>query len=350
MLALAPLMLCAMLLMPGATRAQCTRGSGGAAILTFTMPPTATIPRDAVPGTVIASATLTNAPYSISAPLGVTCPAATTISYTNMYGANTSSNNIMPTTTPGIGYQVINVSTGAFYTVKTNAALPFSYFQPAGPGGCPAGTSGSCYLIIGGPSVPMKLQFVITGPFTGVHTISATDLLQLTVGGVLDSDVRLGNSIQITGQTCAITTPSVTVPLGSIKSSVFAGVGTASPAVPFAIGLNCSGVSTNVGITFTDSTNVGNTTNTLTIQPATGPPNATGVGIKIAPSGSLPGAGTAVSYGPDASVAGNLHQLMLGPSAGLPTNLPFTAQYIATSTNVTPGPANGVATFTMSYQ
>jgi type 1 fimbria pilin len=196
----------------------------------------------------------------------------------------------------------------------------------------------------------MKLQFVITGPLTGVYTIAATDLFQLSVGGLLDSDLRLGNSIQITGQTCAVTTPSFTVPLNSVKSSVFTGVGTTSPAVPFAIGLNCSGVSTNVGITFTDGTSTGNTTNILTIQPATGPANATGVGIKITPSGGLPGAGTAVSYGPDSAVAGNLHQIMLGASGGLPASLPFTAQYVATATNITAGPANGVATFTMSYQ
>jgi type 1 fimbria pilin len=349
MFALASLVLCAMLLMSAGAHAQCTRGSGGTAVLTFTMPPTATIPRDAALGTVIASATLTNPGYSTSAPLGVTCTAATTVTYANMYGANTSTATTMPTATPGIGYQVINGSTGAYYTVKT-AALPHTYFQPSGPGGCPAGTSGSCYLIIGGPSVPMKLQFVITGPLTGVYTIAATDLFQLSVGGLLDSDLRLGNSIQITGQTCAVTTPSFTVPLNSVKSSVFTGVGTTSPAVPFAIGLNCSGVSTNVGITFTDGTSTGNTTNILTIQPATGPANATGVGIKITPSGGLPGAGTAVSYGPDSAVAGNLHQIMLGASGGLPASLPFTAQYVATATNITAGPANGVATFTMSYQ
>ena len=353
MLVLVPLMLCTMLLVPGSAHADvCVPGAAGAAVLTFTMPPTATIPRDAVPGTVIASATFTNPATAsgASSTVGVNCTAATTMSYTNMYGANTTSNNTMPTAIPGIGYQVINTSTGAYSTVKTNAALPLTYFQPGGPGNCPTGNPNPCYLIIGGPLVTMKLQFVITGPLTGVHTIPATDLLQLSVGSYLDSDLRLGNSIQITGQTCAVTTPSFTVPLNSVKSSVFTGVGTTSPAVPFAIGLNCSGVSTNVGITFTDSTNTGNTTNILTIQPATGPANATGVGIKIAPSGSLPGAGTAISYGPDSAVAGSLHQVMLGVSGGLPANLPFTAQYVATATNVTAGPANGVDTFTMSYQ
>lgn len=351
MLALVPLMLCAMLLMPGRAHAVCTPGGGGAAVLTFTMPPTATIPRDAVPGTVIASATFTNPATVSGTNIGVNCTTDTTVTYTNMYGANTSTNNTMPTNIPGIGYQVINTSTGAYYTVKTNAALPVSYFQAGGPGNCPGGTtSTSCYLIIGGPTITMKLQFVITGPLTGAHTIPATDLFQLNVGTYPDSDLRLGNSIQITGQTCAVTTPSITVPLGAIKSSVFTGVGTKSTAVPFPIGINCSGVATNVGITFTDSNNNGNTTNILTIQSATGPANATGVGIQIAASGSLPGAGTAVSYGPDSSVAGNLHQIMLGSSSRLPTSLPFTAQYVATATNVTPGPANGVATFTMSYQ
>lgn len=345
-LALAPLLLCTILFMPNRANAACFLGT--TPVLNFSLPATATIPRDSPLGTVIASAVTTTPPYNSSAPWGVNCNTATTYSESNMYGSNApTTSHIIPTAIPGIGYQLYISSLGKYYDVLAPTSLPLSSFSAGGSTGCAASP---CYLIFGSPSLSVQLRLVVTGPLSGTFTIPATDLYQLVVGGLLATDVRLGNSIQIIGQTCTVGTPSFTVPMGAIKSSVFTGTGTTSPTIPFAIGLNCSGVSTNVGITFTDSTNAGNTTNILTIQPATGPTNATGVGIKIAPSGSLPGAGTAVSYGPDASVAGNLHQIMLGASSGLPTNLPFTAQYVATATNVTAGPANGVATFTMSYQ
>jgi len=156
----------------------------------------------------------------------------------------------------------------------------------------------------------------------------------------------LANSIQVIGQTCAVTTPSIPVTLGSVKSSVFTATGIKSPAVPFNIGLDCTGVATNVGITFTDNTNIGNTTNILSLSPSTGIPNATGVGIQIVPQLT----GTAVKYGPDSSVAGNVNQIMLGASNSSIQSYAFTGQYISTASAVTAGPANGVATFTMSYQ
>jgi type 1 fimbria pilin len=345
-LALIPLLLCTILCMPNQARAGCTLGT--TAVLNFSLPATVTIPRDSPLGTVITSGVTTTPPYSQAAPWGVTCNAATTYSESNMYGSNApTTSHIIPTAIPGVGYQLYISSLGKYYDVLAPTSLPLSSFSAGGSTGCAATP---CYLILGGASLSIQLRLVVTGPITGTKTIPATDLYQLVIGGLLATDVRLANSTQIVGQTCVVNTPSITVPLGAIKSSVFTGVGTVSTAVPFTIGLNCSGITANVGVTFTDSNSVGNTTNILTIQSATSPANATGVGIKIAPGGSLPGAGTAVSYGPDASVAGNLHQIMLGSSGSLPTSLPFTAQYTATASNVTPGPANGVATFTMSYQ
>jgi type 1 fimbria pilin len=346
MLSLASLMACAMLLMPGRVHAACNI-KAGVATMTFTMPATVTIPRDRTVGTVIASAVYNIPATNTSNPVGVNCDAATTLTEVNMYGPNTSSNNIIPTPIPGIGYRILN-SSGGYSVPQANVALPLQSFQAGGGTNCPSdtGPSNLCYLILGGPGNLLTLQFMITGPLTGIYTIPATDLFQVSVGGLLSTDVRLGNSTQIIGQTCAVTTPSIPVTLGSVKSSVFTATGTKSPAVPFNIGLDCTGVATNVGITFTDNTNIGNTTNILSLSPSTGIPNATGVGIQIVPQRT----GTAVKYGPDSSVAGNVNQIMLGASNSSIQSYAFTGQYISTASAVTAGPANGVATFTMSYQ
>lgn len=344
MLALVPLMLCAILLLPNRAHAQCTQANRGPSVLTFTMPATATIPRDSTLGTVIARATTTTPAFgtTTSTYIGVNCTADTTVVENNMLaGASNAptSNNVIPTAIPGIGYQLFYGS--KYYNVST-AALPLTFFST---GSC-AGASPHCYAVIGGNSVQMTLQFVVTGPVNGVNVIPSGDVYQLLVGGLLASDVRLGSTIQITGQTCQVTTPLIPVTLGSVKSSTFTTVGSKSPAVPFTIGLNCSGVATNIAITFTDNNNAGNTSNILSLAPGTGLPNATGVGIQIVPQST----GTAVKYGMDSSVAGNANQIMLGASNSTNQSYAFTGQYISTVSTVTAGPANGVATFTMSYQ
>jgi type 1 fimbria pilin len=145
--------------------------------------------------------------------------------------------------------------------------------------------------------------------------------------------------------TCTVTTPNITVPMGSIPVSDFsAGVGTITASKAFNIALNCSGgvtnSYTNVYITLTDATNPANVTNTLPLNPSS---TAGGVGIQV-----LKG-GTPVMFGPDSSVSGNPNQWFAGAAANEVFNIPLSARYIRTGT-VTPGSANGSATFTMSYQ
>jgi len=346
-LALAPLVLCAMLLMPGRAHAQCYQGGLGTERLNFSFPATVTIPRDAPLGTKIGTPqtiTTTPTPSQANAGYGVNCTISTTYSYANIMGGgatNPANPTIIPTGIPGIGYQVATTTapTGISPGSGTLAASSFTTANPS----C---TSDTCYLTLSGPGKSVTLTFINTGPISGAKIIPAGEVFRVTVAQYIDTDIVLANSIQVIGQTCAVTTPSIPVTLGSVKSSVFTATGIKSPAVPFNIGLDCTGVATNVGITFTDNTNIGNTTNILSLSPSTGIPNATGVGIQIVPQLT----GTAVKYGPDSSVAGNVNQIMLGASNSSIQSYAFTGQYISTASAVTAGPANGVATFTMSYQ
>jgi len=102
-------------------------------------------------------------------------------------------------------------------------------------------------------------------------------------------------------------------------------------------------MSAEAHVTLTDATNTGNRSNVLTLSPDS---QAKGVGIEV-----LKG-DTVLAYGPDSNATGNLNQWHAGTiSTGMSTfSIPLTARYVQTDPVVTPGSANGRATFTMSYQ
>ncbi|MPV69572.1 fimbrial protein [Burkholderia sp. BE17] len=147
--------------------------------------------------------------------------------------------------------------------------------------------------------------------------------------------------------TCTVATPSIAVPLGAMPKTIFKGVGSTSNARPFDIKLTCSGGDpgylTAVYVTLTDNTRKGNETTTLSLIPES---TATGVGIQV-----LRNNGTAlVAYGPDSNVLGNTNQWLAGSTGNGSFNIPLSARYVQSAPTVTPGKADGRATFTMSYQ
>lgn len=96
-------------------------------------------------------------------------------------------------------------------------------------------------------------------------------------------------------------------------------------------------------MTLTDPENSANQSDTLSLAQGS---IAKGVGIQI-----LRGSDdTLVSYGPDSAQAGNRNQWQVGSFGNVNLTIPFKARYVRTSSLVVPGQANGVATFTMSYQ
>ncbi|WP_265211232.1 fimbrial protein, partial [Herbaspirillum lusitanum] len=159
---------------------------------------------------------------------------------------------------------------------------------------------------------------------------------------------RLANRVMIVPQTCQVDTPNVVVPMGAVASSSFTGTGSVSPARNFTISVNCSGVASQVFMTLTDQQTQANRTSTLGLTAAS---SARGVGIQILRRQG--NTDTPISFGADSSTAGNTNQFLAFSSTGEQigaTTIPFSARYIKTAATIIPGTANGVATFTMSYQ
>ncbi|WP_255503188.1 fimbrial protein [Cupriavidus sp. UME77] len=147
--------------------------------------------------------------------------------------------------------------------------------------------------------------------------------------------------------TCKVTTPSVAVPLGSIPTYAFKAVGTKTELRPFEIRLQCSGGSqgtaTRMYMTMTDASDPSNRSSVLTLSSNS---KATGVGIRI-----LRGSDDSVVwFGADSSASNNQNQWFIGEYGNNTVTIPLKAQYYQRAAQVTPGPANGLATFTMSYQ
>lgn len=275
--------------------------------------------------------THTNAPWQGA---NVTC----TESWSEYWiGDGTPTNKIYPTSINGLGIRITRV-TGSF-------VLPFQF-----PGYNIANTSYAILPIISSSSVSVEL--IKTGEITAGGILSGifAESHENSPSGQLLTQVTYANPVIIkpTIPTCSVSTPSVTVPLDSVDSSSFKGVGTVSASKSFQIGLSCTGgsagSSTNTYITFTDTNQPGNTSTTLSLAGGSGA--ATGLGLQIL-NGGAP-----IGYGPDSSAAGNTNQWKVATiSQGVSAySIPLSVRYIQTGKSVTPGTVTGRATFTMSYQ
>ncbi len=134
--------------------------------------------------------------------------------------------------------------------------------------------------------------------------------------------------------------------MGSVPATSFSGVGSyGGTPQSFDIKLNCSGgdagTSTRVYITLTDASDFGNTSDMLSLTPAS---TAKGVKLEVS-NGSGP-----VKYGPDSSAPNNTNQWFVTQTPNGTVTIPLSARYIQTETPVLGGTANATATFTMSYQ
>jgi type 1 fimbria pilin len=202
----------------------------------------------------------------------------------------------------------------------------------------------------------ITFELVQTGPLQpGNYTLGTT---RMVLTDPSYSSVLVQEPVYINGTTtplpvvivqhptCNVSSPSIQVPLGSVPLKSFSGVGSTSPVQPsFNISLSCSGgdtgVMTSVYTTLTDQTNPANQSNTLSLSAGS---TARGIGIQV-----LNG-NTVISYGPDSAVVGNPNQWLAGSAGNGTFNIPLTARYVQTAPTVTAGTANGLATFTMSYQ
>lgn len=238
----------------------------------------------------------------------------------------------------GFGYRLIGAR-GDVYVDRHD-----TYTVPSCPGGPTDACAGLYTQVVPAP----RLQLVKTSAQIPATSLSAQLLYRWQIEFMLMTRFFLNSRITIAPQTCQVATPSIVVPMGSLKSSTFTRVGSTSPSVPFTLRLNCSGVAAKVLATFTDARNAGNTSDTLALTSAS---TAAGVGVQILRNTG--GGNTPIRFGPDSAEAGNTNQIVLFTATGAdigPTDVALTARYIQTAATVTPGSANGIATFTMSYQ
>jgi type 1 fimbria pilin len=255
-------------------------------------------------------------------------------SYLGTVGGTT---NVYSTSLPGIGVQL------SF----SNGSQQFPLIQSGNPM--------SPYHYAPNPSWALTVKLVKTGPIPAGGAITG----EIGQGWLADASygnqfqyasIQLSSSIIFTPTTptCTVTSPSnIPVSVGSASANSFTGVGsTSSTVTPFSINLSCSGgtsgLTTNMYITLTDQTNPGNTSNVLSLNPAS---LASGVGIQLRKADN-----SIISYGPDSNVPGNINQWFVQNTGNGTVTIPLTARLIQTDAHVNPGTVVAYATYTLSYQ
>ncbi|WP_167541920.1 fimbrial protein [Herbaspirillum rhizosphaerae] len=326
--------------MPGVSNAEChwtlsdqvTPTAPAIWRYNFTLPATVTIPRDATSGTILARSTLLPTQTTKLIMCDTTTPnAIVTPSRALVAGSTTS----MQTGVPGISLVVMrNIE---------NTLLPWVYNDQLTSNGLRAFTQNP---------VSYELRLV-----KDASVLSTTASVQIASGLLSVANLDLGanffaislaNNVTIVPQTCKVNTPNISAnltPATGISSKTFTGPGSVSPwGQDFTISVDCSGVASKVFMVLTDQQNPGNTSNRL---PLTSTSTAKGLAIEVWRK-----SGSQMSFGPDSSASGTINQFSVFNSDGSasgPVGITFSTRYVQTGT-VTPGTANGLATFTMSYQ
>lgn len=195
-----------------------------------------------------------------------------------------------------------------------------------------------------------RVFFVATGPVSA-GTISSQQLASFIIS---DADIAspgfhsvILSTVHISPPakpTCQITTTAVVLPLGQVPIRSFGAVGSTAGNVSRNISLSCAGGggdTRDVFITVTDQTQPSNRSTTLTLSSDS---NAKGVAVQLLRGGTL------ISYGADSATVGNQNQWFVGSTGNGTVNIPISARYVRTAQDISPGTANGRATFTMAYR
>ncbi|AOJ03759.1 pilus assembly protein [Burkholderia mayonis] len=150
--------------------------------------------------------------------------------------------------------------------------------------------------------------------------------------------IRGLTNISFVSYTCDIDTGSrsMNVPLGDVRVDRFSGIGSTYGDQNFNIGLTCTqpAGTYNVALTFSATADSTGASGVLALTQRSDV--ASGVGIQLLMGGAPVTFGTALDAG--------------SATAGTTLTIPMTARYYQTGGMVTPGAANGIATFTISYK
>jgi major type 1 subunit fimbrin (pilin) len=322
----------------------------GTTTYTITMPSTTNpVPRDAPPGTLLTPWVTT--PQNTYFTCSVTGSAASGAAYQSSFtktgltvtGPN-GSRTVWQTNVAGVG---IAIGVKPFANGCINGAVWLNLGAPSGflPAPWVAASCNQNGSVANGGQLEVAL--VKTGTIAEGAVVSgviatAASITSTNVNGTYTVSTTVQKSIVLTSTTISVaacTTPDVTVNMGSYQQSVFKGVGSATtPAVSFNIAVNaCPTGLTKIQYQFIPLNAVLDATNGVLALSSSS--TATGIGVQL-----KDGSGNALKYNTQYTLSG------YNTSTGGSYTIPLTAAYYQTAPAVTPGSANAVLTFTMTYQ
>ncbi|MCM7587704.1 fimbrial protein [Enterobacter chuandaensis] len=154
---------------------------------------------------------------------------------------------------------------------------------------------------------------------------------------ILDSTYIYLNGTIVTSS-CSVTTPNTIVPLGKHKRTEFTHVGSVTEWENFAIGLDCdANVNINVEINAVPVPDSPSGSAIMRLDDPAGEATAKGTGIELRYQDHVP-------------LLLNHSSLYKTTVRSGPELIKLKARYYQTQPNVTPGVANGTATFTLTYK
>lgn len=316
--------------------------SGGSQTFTLTLPSTVSVPRDAPVGSLLTawvdSAAATNlwTCTNTAGTLGVIAYAGPL--FTTKTGQNYSSG--------GVSYTVYQTNVaGVGIVVAGRQYTPNAGWS--GWGNPPLGTAYGPVTATWTMGAQVSVALVKTGTVSMGGVVSSGSVIHVEpAGGYGDpyADYYAITPVTVVPLTC--TTPDVSIPMGTFKTTDFPSVGSLSPnPAAFTIQLlNCpagTAVSgTQAGLIHSIQYRIDPTNGTLATNVAalSGSPSASGVGIQLFNS-----SGAVFPLSTNTTLSG------YNSTAGGDYSISMTARYYRTGT-VAAGPANTTMTLSMTYQ
>lgn len=224
-------------------------------------------------------------------------------------------NGVYNTNLPGVGLRLSFASTGR--------VLPYEISYPYSAGGT--------WLSIPGDGI--KGELIKTGDITSGALTGSVLARASVVNQFYFANVTLNGTNTVKSEACTVTTPSVDIPMGDHDKSEFSGAGSSTDWVSFDIGLSCDvGARINVRIDATADASAGSQ------------------GVMLIDSGGASGVGIQLHYRPDDAAVQYGQERFYWQSVYGDEIVQLKARYYQTAGSITPGAANGTATFTLSYK
>lgn len=226
-------------------------------------------------------------------------------------------NSIYDTNIPGVGMRLTNTASGK--------VIPY------------AEDRGVVDVVITGDGI--KAELIKTGNIVGGVLIPGVQARASANHQLYFANVTLSGSNSVTAVACQVITSNVNVPLGEHDKSEFNGIGSTTNWQSFNIGLDCDR-SARVNVRIDPSAGiVEGTTDVMKLDNGDGESTAGSIGIQL---GFRPNGSSVMHLGQETFYATWLQ--------GGSQNIELQARYYQTEQNITPGLANGTATFTLTYK